>query len=465
MHRVSFTKLSVHRASVTKLSYLYCTFCIILLRCLTSVELIASNATVIGWQHATGVLAAVLIGIGASACTTLGPYALDETRLRYNEVVKRTTEEQLLLNIVRLRYTDTPSSLAVSAIAAQFERSQTVGLVPFFTSAGADNNRSYTSILPQAQIQGADRPTFTLTPLDDQEFTRKLFTPLPLDGVIYLAKTTWPITTVFRLYLENLNRVSNAETASGPTPKGAPEATEFLHGMSVLQLLQNRKEIVFGVEEREERLSGPLPATAVSAHDVVEAAKNGYEYRPDDKGTNWTLIRKTQQPVLRIDPLAVDSPEMQDFAQVFGLKPGLTQYDVTQEALNPFPSTYPQEGVTSLDLETRSLLQTLYYVSHGVDIPPEHTARGLVTVTHEANGQVFDWIFLMRGFFSVHWAKGEKRPAAAYVAVQYKDYWFYIDDTDQDTKSTFSLLMELSRLELAGKPGSAPQLTLPLSGR
>jgi hypothetical protein len=217
---VSVTKLSVRHASVTKLSYLYCTFCIIFLRCLTSAELIASNATVFACQHATGVVAAVLIGIGASACTTLGPYALDETRLRYNEVVKRTTEEQLLLNIVRLRYTDTPSSLAVSAIAAQFERSQTVGLVPFFTSAGADNNRSYTSILPQAQIQGADRPTFTLTPLDDQEFTRKLFTPLPLDGVIHLAKTTWPI-TVFRLYLENLNRVSNAETASGPTPKGA----------------------------------------------------------------------------------------------------------------------------------------------------------------------------------------------------------------------------------------------------
>ena len=71
----------------------------------------------------------------------------------------------------------------------------------------------------------------------------------------------------------------------------------------------------------------------------------------------------------------------------------------------------------------------------------------------------------MRGFFNVHWAKGEKRPAAAFVAVQYKDYWFYIDDIDQDTKSTFSLLMELSRLELAGKSGSAPQSTLPLSGR
>jgi hypothetical protein len=407
---------------------------------------------------------AVLWSVVAAGCTTLGPQALDQTRLQYNEVVKRTTEEQLLLNIVRLRYTDTPSSLAVSGIAAQFERSQSVQLTPFFTAAGADSNRSFTAILPQAGVSGADRPTISMTPLDDQEFTRKLFTPLPLDGVVYLAKTTWPISTVFRLYLENLNWVPNAQTASGPTPKQAPEVSEFLHGIAVLQLLQDRAEIVFGIEDRDERLGGPLPAAAVSARDVVEAAKNGYEYHPDNKDATWTLTKKTPHAVLRIDPEALDSPEVQDFVRVFRLKPGLAQYDITEETLNPFPSTYPSEGVTTLDLETRSLLQALYYVCHGVDIPPEHAKRGLVTVTLDAHNQPFDWALVMSSFFRVHSVKtkGNERPPDAHVAVQYKNYWFYIDDTDQDTKSTFSLLMELARLELAGKPGPGPQLTLPI---
>jgi len=407
-------------------------------------------------------VAVVLGSVVAAGCTNLGPYALDQTRLHYNEVVKRTTEEQLLLNIVRLRYTDTPSSLAVSAIAAQFERSLSLQLTPFFV---AGDNASFTAVLPQVLGLGADRPTVSLTPVDDQEFTRKLFTPLSLDGVLYLAKTTWPIATVFRLYLENLNWVPNAQTASGPTPKQAPVVSEFLYGIAVLQLLQDRAEIVFSSEEREERLGGPLPAAAVSAHDVVEAAKNGYEYRPDDTGTTWTLIKKTQQPVLRIDPDAINSPEVQDFVRVFRLRPGLTQYDITQEALNPFPSTYPPEGVTRLDLETRSLLQALYYVSTGIDIPPEHATGGLATVTLDAAGHAFDWEMVMRRFFRVRWAKGNKRPPGAHVAVKYKDYWFYIDETDQETKSTFSLLMELARLELAGKPGPGPQLTLPISGK
>ena len=51
------------------------------------------------------------------------------------------------------------------------------------------------------------------------------------------------------------------------------------------------------------------------------------------------------------------------------------------------------------------------------------------------------------------------------MAIKYKDYWFYIEDTDQETKSTFSLLMELARLELAGKTGPGPQLTLPVGGK
>lgn len=409
-------------------------------------------------------IVALLAGLVYGGCTTLGPQALDQTRLQYNEVVKRTTEEQLLLNIVRLRYTDTPSSLAVTNIAAQFERASNAQIVPFFTSAGADVNRSFTTLLPGAGVSSADRPTISLTPLDDQEFTRKLFTPLPLDGVVYLAKTTWPIGTVFRLYLENLNWVPNAQTASGPTPKQAPEVSEFLHGITVLQLLQDRGEIVFGVDEREERLAGPLPAAAVTAHDVVEAAKNGYEYRPDENSATWSLVRKASHPVLRIDPEALESPEVQDFVRVFRLKSGLTQYDITEESLNPFPSTYPPGGVTSLDLETRSLLQALYYVSHGVDIPEEHAKRKLVTITLDAHNQPFDWPAVMSGFFRVHSAKAKSAepPANAHVVARYKDYWFYIDESDQETKATFSLLMELARLELAGRPGPGPQLTLPI---
>lgn len=397
-----------------------------------------------------------------AACAGIGPPAIDQTRLQYNEALKRTAEEQLLLNIVRLRYTDTPSSLAVTGIAAQFEVAQSLGLLPFFTAAGGDLNRSFTAMLPQAQATRADRPTFSFTPLDDQEFTRKLFTPLPLEGLVYLAKTTWPISTVFRLYLENLNWVPNAQTASGPTPRQAPPINDFLEGVHALQRLQDRGDVVFGVEEQEELLGGPLPATAVTPRDVIEAARSGYVYRPDEDGRSWSLVRRFTRPTLQIAPSAVNAEATQRFLSAFRLKPGLLQYAVTQEALPPFREQQPRGGLTQIDLETRSLLQALYYVSLGVDVPPAHLERGVVTLTRDADGTPFDWQRVMIGLFRVRASAADARPADAHVAVRYRDHWFYVDDRDTDSKSTFSLLMELARLELAGKTGPGPQLTLPV---
>ena len=413
----------------------------------------------------SSLLHAVVVNLLVTGCASFGPDALQTSRLQYNEVVKRTTEEQLLLNIVRLRYTDTPSSLAVSGIAAQYELNKSFQLTPFFVASGAEIAKSYSAVLPQLGIGGADRPTFTLTPLDDQEFTRKLFTPVPLDGLIYLAKTTWPISTVFRLYLENLNWVSNAETASGPTPKAPPVFQDFQRGVRALQTLQDRGQIVFGVEERTEAQGSPLPPGSVTPRDVIEAAKSGYEYRLDDRGAEWTLVKKIPQPMLLLDPRAAESPEMREVASAFKLKLGLTKFRITQESLKPFPSTYPAEGVAAIDLETRSLLQALYYVSHGIDIPAEHISSGVVTVTRDASGQPFDWRLVIDGLFRVRSIRSDARPLAAHVAVPYKGYWFYIEETDQDTKATFSLLMELSRLELTGKTGPGPTLTLPLGGR
>src|SRR5262249_44184503 len=150
---------------------------------------------------------------------------------------------------------------------------------------------------------------------------------------------------------------------------------DFLHGIDALQTLQDHGQIVFTQEERTEKLGGPLPADRVNAADVVEAAKNGQEYQWDEAGKTWTLIKKNQQPVLYVHPAAVVSPEMLEVVRTFRLKPGLSKYDLKVESLNPFPVTYPPEGVTRIDLETRSLLQVLYFVAQGVEVPPEHRQR------------------------------------------------------------------------------------------
>jgi hypothetical protein len=371
----------------------------------------------------------------------------------------------MLLNIVRLRYSDTPSSLQVTNIAAQFELIKSLGLTPFFVAAGTDAPNTSARVLPYGSISGADRPTFSLTPLDDSEFARRLFTPLTLEGAVYLARTTWPIQTVFRLYLENLNWVSNGESASGPTPEQPPEFREFLTGISALQTLQDRGQARFSSEERLDPVGGSLPAESITAESVVRAAKEGFELGPGPDGRTWAVQRRTPHYVLHLDPSALDSPEVAAFTRIFRLKRGLTKYEVTVDQLTPFPSTYPAQGVEQIDLETRSLLQAMFFISHGVEVPPEHAQRGFVRTTLDTGGGPFDWHAVTGGLFRVKHKSGAERPESAHVAVPYKGYWFYIDEADQDTKVTFALLMELARLEIPGRKGREPILTLPLGGR
>jgi hypothetical protein len=394
---------------------------------------------------------------------SIGPKALEINRLRYNIAVKTTTEEQLLLNLVRLRYTDNPSSLAVSSIASQHELSKSFKAIPLLAASGDAIPRPFSRILPQAELTASDRPTLSLTPQDDQDFSRRLIAPLPLEGIAYLSRTTWPISTVFRMWLENMNWVSNAETASGPTPKTAPDYAEFLRGMELLQRLQDRKAVAFYSDQDEEVAGAGLPADRITAAALVDAARHGYEYR-QDKGGTWSLVKKKQQGELRVNPAQLADPELLEFCRIFRLKLGVTSYAIVTEKIDPYLTQAPPEGLTEIDLETRSLIQVLYFLAHGVHVPPSHLASGLAPVTLESDGSLFDWDQVLGGLFKVCWARGRHRPEHAFVAVHYAGYWFYIDERDRDSKATFSLLLQMSQVELKKEAGAAPVLTLPVGG-
>ena len=152
------------------------------------------------------------------------------------------------------------------------------------------------------------------------------------------------------------------------------------------------------------------------------------------------------------------------FCEAFRLDPAARSLDLTAEQLDPFLKDAPPSGLQSLDLETRSLLQVLFFVSHGIEVPQEHLACGLAPYTRGYDGRPFDWQQVLGGLFHVCSVKSKKPPADAQVAVRYQGYWFYIDERDRYTKATFALLLEVSRLELESTEAQAPMFTLPLGG-
>jgi hypothetical protein len=385
----------------------------------------------------------------------------------YNEAVKEVAEEQLLLNLVRLRYNDDPMRLDVASIAAQYELDAAAEARPFFAAPNPAGTvfETFSRILPDVSTSAANRPTISLTPLDDPDTIRGIFTPSTLDGIIFLAETSYPISTVFRLFVEYVNGVPNAVAASGPPRAIAPEFREFLRITEILQQLQDSNELRFLREEKITDVSGHLPQSSVTATSLVEAAKNGYEYRPQADGSR-ALIKRDRRLMLHLRPTAVGRPEAQELCGLLHLQPGKSAYEITvANRDDPFSSSGAGQVAQSINVFPRSIAQTSYYLSRGIEVPPEHLACGVVKPTLDPTGELFDWQQLTAGLFTVHSVKQHRRPACASVAVKYRGYWYYIDDRDSDSKITFSLVLAMTRVNLLGTKKGGPMLTLPVSSR
>jgi hypothetical protein len=406
------------------------------------------------------------VSVAASGCS-FGAQMIESSVGPYNAAVTRVSEEQLLLNVVRLRYNDNPTRLDVASIAAQFELDATAEARPFFESPNPAGSvfQTFTRILPDVTGSVANRPTISLTPLDDPETIRGLFTPATLDGIVFLGESGYPVSTVFRLFVEYMNHLPNAPTASGPPRSIIPQFREFKRAAEILQQLKDSGDLQFVREEKLTEFGSHLQESSVSASALVEAAKNGFEYqqRPDK---TWVLVRRDRRLSLHIRPEAATRPDVVELDNLLHLRPGQTHYDVTVGSKESLAGVDDRPNETSLNIYPRSVIQASYYLSHGVDVPAEHYACGLAKpAIAGGDGSSFDWQELFQGLFTVHSVKQFRRPACASVAVKYRDYWFYIDDRDADTKATFSLLLTMTRINLLGTRKGGPTLTLPVSSR
>ncbi len=157
---------------------------------------------------------------------------------------------------------------------------------------------------------------------------------------------------------------------------------------------------------------------------------------------------------MRLETEALDSDEVGALSRLLGLQPGRRIFTIDTAARHP--------RADSLGVELRSLVGIMFFLAHAVDVPERDMVTGRVTVTKDENGQPFDWNLVIGDLLDVK--SQSKPPGNAAVAVQYRDSWFYIDDSDTSSKYTFMLLGTLSSLQAGEIERAGPLLTLPVSG-
>lgn len=349
----------------------------------------------------------VLPALLLAACQGVGPRFLAADRGLYNLALQRTNNEQLLLNVVRLRYRDTPVFVEVTGVASKLRVTQE-------TNVGVTlRNGQSTPWELGTGTTWSEEPTISYSPLQGDRFVRELLQPIDLGTIVMLCQTGWSIGRVTRLCAQNLNGVPNAPRASGPTPETRPEFEEFLRVTELLRELQLASALRMGFERRGEAGEGPPMRALVQFTDGARPARDELYER------------------LNLDP------EQQTFDLTAGV------------------AADRQQGLLFL---SRSLMAVLFYVSQGVHVPERDVEAGRVTVTRDEDGNVFDWSELTGGLLEVH--SSSEAPENAAVSVYYRDAWFWIDDSDLESKSTFALLQQLFALQAGEIQSAGPILTL-----
>jgi len=347
-------------------------------------------------------LASIVLSL--TGCMSFGPPSVDRDRFDYINAIANSWKQQTLLNIVKIRYADTPVFLDVGQIISGYQLSGAVTVGGSLSSSSA-----YGDILNLGSAGTyTDRPTITYTPMTGANFMHVLMTPIPPPALFMLIQQGWPVDTLFQVGVQSINGISNSMGGA----RGYAADADFVKLLAALQRLQASRAVGLRVE-----------------------------MSPESKliGTIMTITKKNLPPKVQADSELVRKllglrPDLQDFKVIYG---GVSDKDDV------------------IAVQTRSGLQILKELGANVEVPTEHVAERLTYPSIQETGGINQ---SLPPLIRIH--AGKSRPADTFVAVKYCDYWYWIDNHDFSSKGPFTFLMIIMTLAEKDERVQSPVVTI-----
>tara|TARA_B100000686_G_scaffold354567_1_gene465490 strand:+ start:5118 stop:6221 length:1104 start_codon:yes stop_codon:yes gene_type:complete len=341
--------------------------------------------------------------ISIQGCLNLGPLTINKNRNNYNSIIQKTNDEQLLLNLVRLKYHDTPFFMEIANVTSQHKFSTNLNTEAIFPNSGLN-------IFDFGGGAGvSESPVVTYSPLQGQKFIQQFLAKMKLTSIFLLYKSGWSIDKILRLCFEKMGHLENAPNASGPTPNSAPIYKGFLRAAKLFRELEKKNAINIFMEE-------------VQGEEIM---------------------------TLKLDPSVNKSPATRELNNLFNKTKSNLSFKFGLNDLN-----------INFDIETRSLLGIMYYLSHGIETPLKDIEKGYVTRTLDIDGKVFYWSNVTGDLLKIY--VQHEKPSHASVEIFYNENWYYIKKSDLISKSTFSFLAQIFFLQAGNFERTAPLITIPI---
>jgi hypothetical protein len=340
------------------------------------------------------ILGVVSLATAVTGCASMPqPATIQPDLLAYNEAIAVSAREQLLLNIVRLRYRDTVAFLQITGVTTSYAASRSGALS---SALGLDVGPFDENLGLRGESERSVRPLVEYEPLQGPGYAQQLLSPIAPESLFLLSQSGWSAERLLLCCVARVGPMENARAAAGPTPDFVPDNAAFRAFAGDLRALQ---------------LEGGL---------IVEI------FNEDNNRRRVVLTVRGSSPIA---------------ARVrthLGMSENTDRLIITDHAAE----------AGAVNVRGRSLLGILSALSQTVNVPDADQGR-LVTATPP--GQ--DWGQVMSGLFAVQ--VSDQRPTQAAVSVRYRGHWFYIPDTDLQSKSTLDLVNHLFALQAArGQAGA-----------
>src|SRR5262245_57809242 len=349
-------------------------------------------------------LAAVGLAI-VSGCRSIGPATVARDRFDYSGSMSESWKRQTLLNIVKLRYLDPPIFVDVGQIVSGYSLETGVNVGGQLSSSDAIQRNS---LLLGTSARFTDRPTVTYMPLTGNKFVKGLMMPLPPESVFFTIQSGWPADGVLFAAAASINGLKNQETSLGGVN---PPDPDFLRALALLRKIQLSGAVGMRVMQDPQKRDTTLLTFRVK--DISEETLND--------------VRELRR-LLRLDP---DASEIK---LVFGAT-----------AAND----------KELAVLTRSILHLMQTMASQVEVPPEDLAQTRAVPGWESAQDKPGAMRLVRIQSS------KRKPTDTFVAIDYRDHWFWIDDRDLKTKRAFAFMMMLFTLADTSDKENLPLITIP----
>jgi hypothetical protein len=340
----------------------------------------------------------------------IGPSTIGRDRLDYETALTVSWQRQVLNNIVKIRYGDTPAFLEVGSVINQYELVSLVSVnAPAWTHAASNQ---FPIIGGSAQY--ADRPTITYSPIVGDKFAKSLLAPIPPSSVMSLVQSGWPVSYVFPITVSAINGINNRSYTHFLGRKEDPQFIPLLERLRRLQL--SPAVSIRVLLQKKESDTGDTTLMLLGGRNMDE----------DTKGDLKAVLE-----TLGLDPQATQ------INLVYGLLPA-NDHEIA--------------------LQTRSVIEIFGELAGGIEVPAVHVAEQRVRPTRFGKGSPEGEVEpLMKIHSSVD------PPEAPFISVRYRDHWFWVDDRDMTSKFMFTFLMLLTNLSEKGVVPASPLLTIPSS--